>query len=130
MSESKRRTITLYDRPPVTIREADWPVLASAEWHWHEGEHESQAFRTAKAILIVRQHDDGRYLVYGIAERYSAWKAECGYERRGGVLANANAQVPEVLREVGERLADKLPDAETIRELIDKCISDLPAEEL
>src|SRR6266705_5049674 len=74
----KTRTITLTDRPPVTIREDDWPVIARADW-W-EGEYEFQSNRTAK--LRVREHADGRRIIYGVAT--SQWQGE--RDRHAGVL--------------------------------------------
>mgnify|MGYP001576581350 CR=1 FL=1 len=61
---TKTRTITLTDRPPVTIREDAWPVRAAAKW-W-DGAYESQANRTAS--VRVREHEDGRAAHIGHAQ--------------------------------------------------------------
>lgn len=50
-----QRTITLTDRRPVIIEETEWPVLSYAE----------ATLDGLKAALLVRQHKDGRCLVYG-----------------------------------------------------------------
>ena len=55
-------TITLTGRAPVRIRKADWPIVAKAT-AWN-GEIEAQADRHSQ--LIVRQHADGRAVVYGV----------------------------------------------------------------
>jgi len=58
----KYRTITLSDRAPVKIVEADWPEIASGK-SWGS-QRESQANR--RWSLRVRQHkSDGRTIVYG-----------------------------------------------------------------
>lgn len=55
------RVITLTDSQPVQIRESLWPIIARSEWF--EGGYRAQANR--KQWLYVRQHADGRILVYG-----------------------------------------------------------------
>lgn len=115
MSERKRRTITLSGRPPVTIAEDDWPMIASASKH--DGQVPSQAFRNWG--LYARQHADGRVLVYGV---YSTlWKGE--HDRRGGELISAGDDIAATIQRVGESV--DLPE-----HLIEECIADLPPEEL
>jgi len=59
--EEDTLTITLSDRSPVQIHARDWPVIARA--YDHDGGHyESQALETA--LYTVREHADGRRLVY------------------------------------------------------------------
>lgn len=114
--ERKRRTITLTDRPPVTIIEDDWPTIASASEH--DGQIECQANR--RWGLHVRQHEDGRSIVYAV---YSTqYQGESGY-RGGEMLPTVNDSIPEAIRRVGER-------GEFSAHIIDECIADLPAEQL
>lgn len=114
-NENPKLTITLTGRRPVSIIKADWPVVASAK-DW-DNEHECQANRTYK--LLVRQHQDGRALVYGI------YDTDFTYEngRRGGEMVEADADIPAAIKRVGEYL-------EMSRDLIDECVADLPAEDL
>lgn len=108
-------TITLFDRKPVAVVKDDWPIVASAADH--DGEVEFQANRRFK--LMVRQHADGRAVVYGI---YSTnWSGE--KDRRGGLLVESANQVEAAVMEVAERM-----DFEPW--LAQQCIADLPAEEL
>ena len=118
-TEAKTRVITLTDAQPVRVREDLWPVIASArDW---DGEHESQAFR--RWYLTVRQHADGRTIVYG-SETEGMGGARQGYEEaRAGLLLDAGADIAAAVRRVGERA--RCSDA-----MIDAVIADLPAVEL
>lgn len=60
---TKKITIALSDARPVKIDPAAWPVIAKDAWH--SGEYAFQSFDSA--WIKVRQHSDGRTLVYGFA---------------------------------------------------------------
>ncbi|HWP62824.1 MAG TPA: hypothetical protein VNO86_05080 [Candidatus Binatia bacterium] len=107
--------VVLFERPPVLIDRRKWPVIASARWH--DGEVPSQANR--RAVLMVRQHDDGRRLVYGTFS--TAWRGE--RDRAGGFLLRPDDDVVAAIREVVQRL--DLPG-----HLADEAIADLPPEPL
>lgn len=92
---AKTRTITLTDRAPVRIVEAEWPEIASA--------------REDSWSLRVRQHDDGRILVYGV-----------NGDVRGGELLPHDAGLVNAITRVAATCG--VPAA--------KCIGDLPAEEI
>jgi len=111
----EKLTITLTDRPPVRVDKEQWPIIASAK-DW-DNEHEFQANRTWH--LKVRQHEDGRCIVYGI---YSTnWHNE--NDLRGGELVDDVACVPETIKSVADYLGFNA-------RLADECIADLPAEDL
>ena len=114
-TEAKTRVITLTDAQPVRVREDLWPIIASArDW---DGEHESQAFR--RWYLTVRQHADGRSIVYG---RYTTqWQGEAN--RVGGERLSASADIPAAIRRVGEHVG--VSDA-----MIDSCVADLPVQDI
>jgi len=128
-SNSPTRTITLTDRRPVTIREDLWPVIAIARW-W-DGEIESQALR--RQTIRVRQHDDGRAIVYAIHR--SAYRGDV--DRAAGEIVlpprhdgpdgdgrlGFDADLVTAIRRVGE-------SAGILDWMIDRCIADLPAEDL
>lgn len=112
---AKQRTITLTDRRPIRIDDDAWPIVAVGKWH--EGQHESQANRTA--AIRVREHGDGRRIVYGVAT--SAWQGEGGAS--AGYLLDAAAGDDATVRaihDVAARIGH--PD------LAADCIADLPAE--
>lgn len=129
-TETKTRTITLTGLPPVKIREDQWPTIAEASGDSYRGNdyaRHQQAVHQGecdKYTLKVRQHADGRALVYGILDAaISAWNAPAGGEDfRGGELAQG-ADIPAAIRRVGESC--HLPDS-----IIRECIADLPAVEL
>jgi hypothetical protein len=130
-TQSKRRTITLTGRAPVTILEADWPVIASARGDSYSGNdygRHQQALAQGEVdtySLRVRQHAEGRTLVYGVLDAaIPEWHAPAGGEsRRGGVLLRTGEGVAEAIRQVGEEC--RLPES-----IIRECIASLPAEEL
>ena len=109
---SDELTIMLTDRQPVRITKDDWPIIASArDW---DNEHEFQANRKWK--LFVRQHEDGRCIVYGIYD--TQWQRES--DRRHGVLIDSIDDAPSSIKSVAESIgADET--------LADNCIADLPA---
>lgn len=117
---TKQRTITLTDRPPVTIREDAWPVIATAKW-W-DNTYECQANRTAS--IRVRQHADGRRIVYGVAD--SQWQGERG--AKAGILI----RIEDDLLDNGEtvRAIRFVADLIGYPELATKCVANLPAEVL
>lgn len=131
------RTITLTDRPPVKITDDTWPVIAhgtgksSVCYHTPIPDYQVDSYD-----LRVRQHADGRTIVYGILNAASAWTGteDC----RGGVILTppgdgpltaddgrvvAGEVVVNAIRRIGTLCG--FPDA-----VIRDCIADLPADEI
>lgn len=128
MNNDKTRTITLTDRAPVRIREAEWPVIAVATGDsWGSAvdpARHSQASRRGELdeySLRVRQHEDGRAIVYGVLT--AALATGSSEDRREGELLEVSDNLAAAVRRVGERC--ELPDI-----VIRECIADLPAREL
>jgi hypothetical protein len=126
-AEGKKRTITLTGRPPVTLREDLWPVIARADGTSWSGSDYSR-FEQARSrgeldeySIRVRQHADGRTVVYAVFIGATAWTGS--EDRRGGELLESGSDLAQVITRVGEDSG--LPDR-AIRE----CIADLPAEDL
>lgn len=104
-------TVTLTGRAPVRICRKDWPKIAfQRDW---DGEHECQAFH--KWWISVREHADGRVLVYGCVENAGV------PDMRRGELVTGN--VPSAIH----RVATSLGLSEEFKERV---IADLPAEEI
>lgn len=131
------RTITLTGRPPVTINEDAWPVIASASDKDYEGEFEFQSFRTSKWHITVRQHEDGRTLVYATYSYSTAWRNERGLQaKRGELLPKGGACEEHICRAI-ERVCQDVASAEHSgddagrwSELAAECVADMPAEVL
>lgn len=117
--EKKKRTITLTNRAPVRIVEDDWPIIAMDTGY--TGRVEAQA--NEEWALRVRQHADGRSIVYGVRDRGPGGMA-AGYKgSRSGELLKPGADIVAALHRVAE--ACSIPE-----DCIEGCIADLPAEDL
>jgi hypothetical protein len=131
---SSSLTITLTGKPPVKIQKDQWPVLAAADEHEHDGQVEPQANRTATWKLLVRQHEDGRAIVYGIHSFDSHWQNERGRDVRGGELVPAGADLPaaihRVAAELEARLLESVWSTGVFPRLAHECTANLPAVEL
>lgn len=128
-TEAKTRTITLTDRAPVKIREDEWPVIAQASddsYHGDPGGYRQAASQGEidTYTIKVRQHADGRALVYGILDAAiePCHQPAAGESWRGGELLDKGADLAAAIRRV---CSDRLPDA-----VIRSCVADLPAVEL
>jgi hypothetical protein len=120
-------TITMSERRPLKIDSEEWPVVAEASRH--SGAVKSQA--NQEWFIKVRQHADGRRLVYGRLQPGD-----------GGVPAGWRGAAGGFLVEASERGKDNPNEDETVRAirrvagivdddaLADECIGDLPAEEI
>jgi len=134
--EPKFRTITLTGRRPVKINEAEWPTLAQGVWTDHDGTIREQANRTWTLSLRVRQHADGRAIVYATYEYDTQFQGEPDYACRVGRLVDAGADLPTIITEVGRLMDDRLEDLadrpaegrQHVRDVVADAIADLPAE--
>ena len=119
--------ITLSDARPVSINPDTWPVIAAASAH--DGKVQCQA--NTEWSIQVREHSDGRRLIYSIKTAGNGGQYAGFRDARGGFLLES--------RSVWEQ--SKIED-ETIRairraagiierpDLADECIGDLPTREL
>lgn len=128
-TETKKRTITLTGRQPVTIKDEDWPIIAQGDWSDHDNQYEFQANRKWSAWLRVRQHADGRAIAYGRYDYHTAFRNEADKRYRDGELLEAGADIPAAIQRVGRSLWDRSED-EHMRDVIAECIADLPAQEI
>ena len=126
---TKTRMITLTGRRPVKIVEADWPVIAQGSGSEHDGQVECQANRAWKVWMKVRQHADGRAIVYGCAEYESHFQAERDYAERAGMLLDAGEDIAAAIGDVGHALREVAEDqSDRIGAVERMCVADLPAE--
>lgn len=133
---SKKITVRLSEAPPVTLDLAKWPRIARASDH--DGKVECQA--NTEWYITVRQHADGRRLVYGAQEPGNGGQfAGTRNPFAGYLLTPAGLGEPGYM--VTEHSADDFM-TQTIRairrvagvigrdDLGAECIADLPAVEL
>jgi hypothetical protein len=109
------------ERRPITIVQSKWPVVSLASWF--SGEHDCQA--NEKAYLRVRQHEDGRRIVYGDRDR-GPGGMPAGYRgSHAGYLIPAGTDDAPTINAI-RRVAGVIG----LHDLGDECIADLPAEEI
>jgi len=140
--ENPYLTITLTGAQPVKIKKDDWPVIASAEDKNFDNQYEFQANRKATWKLTVRQHADGRTIVYATYIYFGGANAS---DIRGGKLIqvpNADADsigdaepIIAAIQDVGREIEERMPDDDgygpsVFPRLVHECIADLPAVEL
>ena len=124
---SKQRTITLTGRRPVTINEDEWPEIAKAEGDNYTGLDPARHIQASQQgeldeyTLRVRQHADGRTIVYGTYTE--GWNGNHEGLNRAGQILEAGGYIEVAIKNVGDTL--RVP-----QQLIADCIADLPAEQL
>ena len=132
MSDDKL-TITLTGRRPVKIDKDSWPILAQASAKDWDNQYEFQANRTTKMYLKVRQHEDGKSIVYGVYDFSTQFQGERGREFRAGEMLGAGDDIPAAIERVGRDLDERIGGdyfSLSMADLIHECIADLPAEEV
>jgi hypothetical protein len=144
-NENPKLTITLTGRPPVKITKDEWPVIASAEEKEFDNQHEFQANRRASWKLIVRQHADGRTIVYAIHSYSTHYQGESGRDVRSGEIITVpgatadcvgdTAPIVDAISRVAMEIELRMPKGEqwsdgVFPRLAHECIADLPAVEL
>jgi hypothetical protein len=116
--KKEKITITMSERRPLKIDPDEWPVIASAAWH--DGQYEFQA-NTIRRIK-VREHADGRRIVYGFDREGNGGQHVGTRNPAGGYLVKGDDETVRAIRRIGGILDDSA--------LADECIADLPAEEV
>jgi hypothetical protein len=125
------RTITMTDRPPVQIRECEWPEIASAidddcgETDYAKRRQALAQGSADRYYLRVRRHADGRSIVYGVLDAAAAaWRREAGgHDIRAGEVLEPGDDIVAALHRVG--MACEFPER-----VIAEAIAALPAERL
>jgi len=108
--------VIMSERAPVTIITADWPIIAEASRH--DGAVACQA--NNEWSIVVREHTDGRRLVYGWQVAGNGGQ-HAGFRPRhaGWVVDKDDDDDVTAIRRVAGVIGDEQLGAE--------CISDLPA---
>jgi hypothetical protein len=121
MTTEKKIRITMSERRPLSIDPDLWPTVAEADWH--NGTVACQA-NTVRCIR-VRQHADGRRIVYGFQDAGPGGQHIGTRNPAGGFLLPDGSSDDETIRAI-RRVGGILDDAE----LAEECIADLPAESI
>lgn len=125
-----KRTITLTDRPPVRIDDANWPLIASATYHDYDGQYDFQSFRHWRGFIGVRRHSDGRMIVYGTCSAEGCGSSTTReYSLKAGEKLDAGADVIAAIHRIHGTIGHN-DIHESWGNLGNECIADLPAEEL
>ena len=134
MTTNDKLQITMSERRPLTIVKADWPIIATA--FRHDGQVECQA--NHEWMISVREHRDGRRIVYGYLRAGNGGVPAGWRGAAGGFLVAPT----EECRDINSGPLSHVPDDdETVRairrvggividELAEECIANLPAEEV
>ena len=120
----QRIKITLSERRPITIERDAWPVVAAADAH--DNRIESQAH--TKWRIAVRQHRDGRRIVYGWAVAGPGGKPIGWRDVYGGFVLDAVDGAPDEAGTI--RAIRRVAGILDRDDLGAECIADLPAEAL
>ncbi len=131
MSERK---IPLTGRPPVSIETDNWPLIASAIDYAYDGEFDFQANKEEHAKIRVRQHQDGRAIIYGSYQYDTRWAHERNRNYHGGILLDSHTS-PQDICDAINKVCGEMPMAEMLPESIwdelsAECIADMPVEKI
>lgn len=129
----EKRTITLTNRPPVVINDENWPLIASASDKEFDNQYESQANQISKWFVGVRQHEDGRAIVYATYSYTNNWAGARDFHAKRGVLLPPGQDLVAAINEVCDDIAGAECDGEDNarwKTIAAECVADLPAEVL
>lgn len=120
--------VTLTSKPPVRINGHEWEVQAWAEDEQRAGQDKSMS------RLVVRQHRDGRALVYGIYifSTLSPVISNCSI-RGGELVVPDHGTVVDAIFQVGKWIEEQRPKDHVgrgFRILAHECIANLPAVDI
>lgn len=109
----------------MKIQEDAWPIIASAQT-FGPGEIECQA--NEEWSIRVREHADGRRIVYAYRDRGPGGMPLSYRGIRAGRLIPAHVASPD--DDATIKAISEMGDAIDDNNLADRCIADLPAEEI
>jgi hypothetical protein len=121
MTTIEKIKITMSERRPLTIDPELWPVIAQADWYDSQYDFQANTIRRIK----VRQHADGRRIVYGFQRAGNGGQPIGTRNPEAGFLLAAGADEDETIRAL-RRVGGAIDDDG----LAEECIADLPAEEI
>ena len=133
-TKPKTRTITLTGKPPVKIREDQWPVVAQGGYEDCDNQFDFQSSRITDLDIRVRRHDDGRSVVYGVYDYTTRWQGERSETKRAGYVIDPDGDIVATIKRVGDDLVQQAVRRDIVRDIVrdavNECIADLPAQEI
>ena len=136
MSTTTTRTITLTEKRPVKIIDAEWPIIAQGDVSGDDFDPGCPNPATEKWSdwIKVRQHADGRAIVYGGSD-YERDYGTGDYRYRAGVLIQPGESIEAAIGSVSGTLAGLRPTngrvaAHAMRDAALECVASLPAVEI
>lgn len=137
-TEKKKIAVTMSERAPLKLDPELWPKVAEAETH--DGKVQVQA--NTEWYIRVREHADGRRVVYGAKQAGNGGQYAGFRGAHGGYLVEAvrdESRPREIDGMIGYTHPDDDGTVRAIRRVAgiigddglgDECIADLPAQEL
>lgn len=127
---AEKRTISLTGRRPVIISDNEWPVVAVGEHRDWDNQYEFQANREWDDSIYVRQHADGRAVVYGVSSYITRFRNERGYIYKAGKLLSADDDISAAIYCVAKKLSALGAPNEVMVRIAEECIGGLEPEEI
>ena len=127
-STTKRKRIHLTNRRPVSIVDAEWPLLVNVGYDEHRGGQVYDATREAHGFLRIREHADGRAIVYARRWNCSAVQGEQEWNDYAGELTTSPVDIEAIKRVHGGMTLHGDDYLDVWDGLIDRAISSLPPE--
>jgi hypothetical protein len=103
-AEEKRRTITLTNHRPISIRESQWPVIAEGSYC----EEDPQGLQDLKVEFRVRCDNIGRHIIHGKFEYWNEGNETGANIRVGRYLPTSRDDAEKALREVGAEMTERV----------------------
>lgn len=115
------KTITLTQQNPVAIETDDWQIVSSTS------DNDSYEGGVSKWFLAVRQHQDGRGIVYATYSRQDAGLRPISHKR--GIIISPEQDIANAIYKVAGQMQEcrhHANDSDRWQELAATCCSGLP----
>jgi len=126
---TKKLTIPLTGRRPVSLSPAEWPIVAESWYYDYDGQYDFQSFRHWRGSLRARRHSDGRLIVYASRSFESAYQGERNTSEVAGVLRPSGADLEEGLAQVFASIPED-DEHRSWRGLLEEALASIAAEEI
>jgi hypothetical protein len=109
------RVITLTNHRPIRITDSAWPIICRSDWR-----DAPRGQETHRQWLLIRQHADGRIIVYGGMDSNDTGDVN----RAGEMLRQGDPLVPAI-RRVAAAIS-RMTHRNDLPSVADQAIRDLP----